>query len=203
MGKSTISVHLAAWFHQQGVDVALLDADINASSSQWIVNVEPDIYAEHVIDANIVRKVMKSLQSRYHVVVIDGPGGLAELNLRILLAADMAILPCGPTDLDLRASELSINVIKEAQDTRDNGLPKALFVPNRVQVNTLLSSEMMQQTERDIGIPVARTPIRLLQAYADAPGQGKTVFQMGYRGKDAADDLHNLFTEIMTYAGAT
>ena len=36
VGKSTFSVHLAAWLHEQGHRVTLADCDTQQSSSEWI-----------------------------------------------------------------------------------------------------------------------------------------------------------------------
>jgi len=42
VGKSTIAVHLAAWLHQQGKNVIVIDCDTQQSCSRWLhrVNVE-------------------------------------------------------------------------------------------------------------------------------------------------------------------
>lgn len=198
VGKSTIACHLAAWIKSEDVEVAFLDCDVQETSSRWLKDAEPTIPFKRVIDPNQIRGTITQLQRNYSVVVVDGPAGLTEVNLRVLLATDLALVPCGPTPVDIEASQLAVQVIKEAQESRDNGLPLAVFIPNKVQLNTKLGKELLEVAD-DIGIPVAQTPIRLRQIYAECRGVGKTVFQMGYRGKEAADDLRDVFNEVLKY----
>jgi len=110
----------------------------------------------------------------------------------------VALVPCGSPLLDLEASQLAVQVIKEAQESRDNGLPVAVFVANKVQLHSRLSQELLE-TARTIGIPMAQIAIRLRQMSADCRRQGTTVFKMGARGREAADDLRELFKEGFKY----
>src|SRR6266436_513763 len=43
VGKSTLSVHLAAWLHEQGHSVTLADCDTQHSSSEWISEAAPEV----------------------------------------------------------------------------------------------------------------------------------------------------------------
>ena len=36
VGKSTLAVHLAVWWKESGANVALVDADVQGSSSLWL-----------------------------------------------------------------------------------------------------------------------------------------------------------------------
>jgi chromosome partitioning protein len=198
VGKSTLATHLAAWIKEEGVDVAFVDSDVQETSSRWLKEAEPQIPVTRVINPNDMRSTLNRLKRNYPVVVIDGPAGLADVNLRILLATDIALVPCGPTPVDVEASQLAVQVIQEAQESRDNGLPIAIFIPNKVQPHTKLSRELLE-VAAEIGIPVAQTPIRFRQVYAECRGLGKTVFQLGYRGKEASADLRTLFTEVFRY----
>jgi chromosome partitioning protein len=198
VGKSTVAVNLAAWIRAEGVEVAFIDADVQETSSHWLKEAEPEIAVTRVINPNEMRGTVNRLKRNYPVVVIDGPAGLADVNLRILLATDVALVPCGPTPVDLEASQLAVQVIREAQESRGNGLPTAIFIPNKVQLQTRLGKELLE-VAAELGIPVAKTPIRFRQVYAECRGLGKTVFQMGYKGKEAADDFRTLFAEVFDY----
>jgi chromosome partitioning protein len=85
-------------------------------------------------------KQTKRLAKDYEHVVIDGPAGLDEVTRAMLLVADMALIPCGPSLLDVRAASLAVQVLESAQLVRD-GKPTALFFCNKVQPNTRLSRE--------------------------------------------------------------
>ena len=132
--------------------------------------------------------------------MIDGPAGLSEVTRTILFVADTTFLPCGPSVLDLRAANEAIRVVRQAQAIR-KGPPHAVLIPNKLQVHYRLSRELVE-TARALDIPSA-TGLRLRQAYADAAGQGKVVWQMGPRAEDAAREIRGLFEELYERGGET
>ena len=108
----------------------------------------------------------------------------------ILLLADLAWLPCGPSVLDLRAATEALRVVRQAQHIRQ-GPPQAVLVPNKLQVQYRLSRELLE-TLKSLEIP-AVGGLRLRQAYADAAGQGTVVWRLGPRGQAAALEIKELF----------
>jgi chromosome partitioning protein len=119
---------------------------------------------------------------------------LSEVTRAILLVADLALLPCGPSVLDVRAARDAIRVVKQAQGIR-RGPPAALLVPNRLQVQYRLSREFLD-VAKSLEIP-AMAGLRLRQAYADAAGQGTVVWHLGPRGEAAANEIKELFHELL------
>jgi chromosome partitioning protein len=115
----------------------------------------------------------------------------------ILFVADVTFLPCGPSVLDLRAAHEAIRVVRQAQNIR-KGPPKAVLVPNKLQVRHRLSAELLA-TARSLEVPCA-SGLRLLQAYADAVGQGTVVWRLGTRpSQDAANEMQSLLKELLEY----
>jgi chromosome partitioning protein len=193
VGKSTLAVHLAVWLAEQSNAVALVDADAQGSSSGWLQEVSSNtpIYRLQTPD-DILEKVPE-LSARFDKLIIDGPAGLSEVTRAILLVADLALLPCGPSALDLRAVDEAIRVVKQAQKIR-HGPPKALLVPNKLQVRHRLSREFLE-TAKTLGITVV-PELRLRQAYADAAGQGNVVWNLGPRAHSAGSEIESLFKRI-------
>jgi len=199
VGKSTLAVHLAVWLYDQGLSVILIDSDMQQSSSRWIAIAEPNIKTICMTDPNEILDDAYKLTEQAEIVVADGPAGVAELTRALLGIADMALVPCGPSGLDIEATSITVRLINQMRRIRkENSLPHAIFIANKVQTNTLLSKELLDAGE-SVGIPVAHTPIRLRQIYADAPGQRTVVWRMGYKGKEAANDMHALFEEVLHY----
>jgi len=198
VGKSTFAGHMTWWLHEQGQKVALVDTDLQRSSSIWMKRANSGISAFAFQDAKQFIREVAPLREEFEVLVVDGPGGIEEFTLRILLMADLALVLCLPSAFDLRASDSAIQVIKQAQIVRETGKPVALFLANRVQTRTRLSTELLM-TAQKIGIPMVKTAIHMRQVYADAPGQDTTVFAMGTRGKDAVEELNCVFQEVMQY----
>lgn len=190
VGKSTLAVHLVAWWTERGVSTALVDADAQGSSSTWLQEAmdRPHVFRLQTPD-DVLEKVPE-LAERFDRLVIDGPAGLSEVTRAVLLVADIAILPCGPSVLDLRAANEAIRVVKQAQSIR-HGPPRALLVPNKLQTRYRLSQELIQTAKR-LAIPAA-AGLHLRQAYADAAGQGTVVWKLAQGGEVAATEIRSLF----------
>jgi chromosome partitioning protein len=140
------------------------------------------------------------LGNQFDDVVIDGPAGLSEVTRTILFVADLTLLPCGPSVLDLRAARDAVRVVRQAQVIR-HGPPQAVLVPNKLQARFRLSAELLQAI-RALGIPSVGG-LRLRQGYADAAGQGKVVWQLGRGGAAATDEIKNLFEETCRHENRT
>lgn len=197
VGKSTIASHLAVWLKQNNVDVLLVDSDEQESSVDWALKVEKDLKVEKLEKSDDIYDEITAMKEKADVLIIDGAATLTETTRSILLASDLAIVPCTPSVLDLRATQKTFKVLLQAQKIR-NGKPQALIVPNRVNKKYRLSKELLESI-KDWGIKVTGS-LGHRQAYADAAGQDSVVWRMGYEAREASKEITNLFKEIMSYA---
>lgn len=193
VGKSTLSVHATVWLSEKRRRVAHVDADVQSSSTLWLKDVAPDIPLFRLLTPDDVLEQLPKIQEEFEHVMIDGPAGLSEVTRAILLLADIAFLPCGPSVLDLWAASGAINVLRQVQRIR-KGPPTAVLVPNKLKTRHRLSKEFLE-TARSMDIP-ASAGIRDLQAYADSVGQGTVVWRMGPRTIDASTEIQQLFMEL-------
>lgn len=194
VGKSTLSVHLAVWLSERGRKVVLVDADAQGASSVWLKEAAPGITIVRLQTPDDILEQIPKLQAEVDEVVVDGPAGLSELTRTILFVTEFAILPCGPSVLDLRAVNDAIRVVRQVQTIR-KGPPRAVLVPNRLQVQYRLSQELLEAS-KGLEIP-AVGGLRLRQAYADAVGQGTVVWRMATQSaRDAAAEVQQLFSEL-------
>jgi chromosome partitioning protein len=190
VGKTTLAVHLTAWWAQQGRRVVLVDADTQGSSSTWLQEAAPEIPALRLQSPDEILNEVPGLRREYEHLIVDGPAGLSEVTRSILLVADTAVLPCGPSVLDLRAAHEAIRVLQQAQQIRQ-GPPRAVLVPNKLQLRYRLSRELLEAVAT---LPVrARIGLQLRQAFADAAGQGTLVWRLGPRGRTATREIRGLF----------
>jgi chromosome partitioning protein len=192
VGKSTIAVHLAVAEAEKGRKVALIDSDVQESSSRWLQDLNDSVAVHRLQTPDDVLERAPELLEKYEVVIADGPAGLSEVTRAILLVSDMALLPCGPSTLDLRAARDAIRVVRQAQGIRKGAL-KTFFVPNKLQTNTRLSRELLD-TAQELGIPIM-PGLHLRQAYADAVGQGTVVWRLP-KTREAAEEINRLFASI-------
>ena len=194
VGKSTLSVHFVTWLSEQGGKVVLVDADSQGSSSTWLREAAPEIPIELLVTPDELLEGLGKLSLQFDHVVVDAPGVLADTIRCILLKTDVALLPCGPSALELRTAFDAVRVLKQVQDIR-GGPPMSFLVPNRIKTRQRLSKDFMDAATT-LGIPTT-SGLRDLQAYADAPGQATVVWKMGPRAADASQDIQQLFKEII------
>lgn len=198
VGKSTLAVHLAVWLNRLGHRVALADCDTQQSSSEWVREAAPSVKIARFDTPSEILNGLKSLGSEADFVVADGPGSQTETSRALLLRADMGIVPCKASMLEVRALAKATDVLREAQDIR-GGIPQAIIVLSMVGKNYRLTQDM-KDAAASLNLPLAETAMTLRQIYADAPGQGTTVWDLGARAKDAANEVEKLFREILPEA---
>lgn len=200
VGKSTLAVHLAAWLHHQGHNVVLADCDTQQSSSEWITEAAPGVRTVRLKDPNEILNTLPTLAQEADYVIADGPGSNTETSRALLLRVQLAIVPCKASMLEVRALAKATEVLRQAQDIRD-GKPEAMIVLSMVGKTYRLTQDM-KAAAATLHLPLARVALTLRQIYADAPGQGATVWQLGARGREAAMEVEDLFREILPDAVA-
>ena len=201
VGKSTLSVHLAAWLCQQGHRVTLADCDSQQSSSEWVREAVPQANAVRLDNPDVILNELPYLATETDYVIADGPGSQTETSRALLLRADLAIVPCKASMLEVRALAKATEVLRVSQDIR-GGLPRAVIVLSMVGKNYRLTADM-KDAAAALNLPMASGALILRQIYADAPGQGAVVWNMGTRARVAADEVDRIFREILPEAVAT
>lgn len=201
VGKSTLAVHLAAWLHEQGHSVMLADCDTQHSSSDWVKEAAPDVKTVRLADPTEILDRLPALGQQSDYVVADGPGSNTEISRALLLRADLALVPCKASMLEVRALAQATNVLRQSQDIR-SGSPSAMIILSMVGKTYRLTQDM-KDAAAALELPLAKTALTLRQIYADAPGQAAVVWQLGARGGEAAAEVEALFREILPDARAS
>jgi chromosome partitioning protein len=199
VGKSTIAVHLAVYLQRIGKRVLVIDCDMQRSCSRWLDRMGSGLLTERITDPDEVYEHAPKFAQEVDIVVADGPAGTDELTRALLMVCDLALVPCGPSPLDLEASQLAVRVIRQARVIRKGDLPRALFVPNKLQANTILSAQLLEAPAA-LGIPAVQNPLKYRQVYAVAAGQGQVVWQIEGAPGEAVGNMELLCQEILDYA---
>src|SRR5580658_10722434 len=153
VGKSTLSVHLAAWLAEQGHRVTLADCDTQQSSSEWIREATPQVKAVRLDNPDVILNELPLLNADADYVVADGPGSQTETSRALLLRADLAIVPCKASMLEVRALAKATEVLRVSQDIRA-GLPKAVILLSMVGKNYRLTADM-KDAAAALNLPLA------------------------------------------------
>ena len=138
VGKSTIAGNLAAEFAGMGHTVAVLDADPQHSLVAWAAQGGGMLAAcvEIADGAGTLRAHARKAEEDADIVLIDTPPGKSELIYQAALAADLMLLPCGPSPLDLFALKEALSLALKARGARRSKKPRIRFVPSRLEFCT-------------------------------------------------------------------
>jgi chromosome partitioning protein len=192
-GKTTLCVNLATALAQRG-PTTLLDADPQRSTLQWRTMRDGDGLS--VIDAvDDLSRAFADGRDRFQHLVIDCPPSVeAAQTLAALRMVDVALIPVQPSPLDIWATVHIEREIDEAQP--DNPGLRALLVINQLEPRTRLS-KMMRQALGELTVPVAEVAVRRRMAFRMSALEGRSVFDFGSRGREAAQEIQQLTDEVM------
>lgn len=190
VGKTTTSIHWVRWLSQRSQKVLLVDCDKQGSAREWGKSLGFNI--REMPDSNDLLEFLPKLSQEWDWVVVDGPAGNSEVCKSILMCADLILIPCQPTGLDLRASNEMLRVVRSLQSLRQ-GLPKAYLFLSRASTNTTLYRESLEVLN-NLGFPYLKQHISNRQAIARCAGEGTTVFDQ--RIKDSIKEFDSLFSEV-------
>lgn len=194
-GKTTLSVNVASGLARQS-KVAVVDADPQGSSLQWRAFSSNEDTVPVLAANEQLEDQAKQLLEEYQYVVIDCPPSVhAEQTKTVLGFSDIALVPVQPSPVDLWATVH----IEEAVDTaRDSNADlNAFLVINQLEPRTTMS-KLVRDALTEIKLPVANTALRRRAIYRSSALEGKSVFDMGSRGRDAAYELEQLIQELLT-----
>jgi len=193
VGKTTISVNVAATFAMAGRRVLLVDADPQGSSLAWSSARDLDpLFPVVGMAKPTLHRDLPEIAKDYDVVVIDGAPRVNELGRAAILASDLVIIPVQPSPYDVWAAAETVQLIREASVFKEN--LKAAFAINRKIVNTAIGRDVQAALD-PLEIPVLRTQLCQRVLYAESAAQGLAVAEVLPNG-DAAKELASLVSDI-------
>jgi chromosome partitioning protein len=151
VGKSTIAGNLAAEFAAMDRTVVALDADPQHSLATWAEQGEGML--SHCVEklnrgnTDELRAKVRAAQKAGDIVLIDTPPGLPDVAYQAMLLADLVLLPCGPSPLDLFALKEALGLALKARAERRSKKPRIRFVPSKVMKTTNLSRGLSSSLE--------------------------------------------------------
>jgi chromosome partitioning protein len=103
-GKTTLSVHLAVHLFDQGLRVAFVDNDPQASATKWLGSVEPGVPLHSTYDSRQLVDLLQQLNETHDVVIADAAPRLNDQTHVLMYFAKRVLIPVKPSVLDLQAT---------------------------------------------------------------------------------------------------
>jgi len=120
-----------------------------------------------------LRALARQAEKDADIVLIDTPPGTPEVTYEAAMVADLMLLPCGPSPLDLFALKEALSLALKARAERRSKKPRIRFVPSTVLMSTNLGRGLASSL-KDMGKKVL-PPIGQRIVVAEAVASGLTV----------------------------
>ena len=194
VGKTTLSVNLAASLARTGARLLLIDADPQGSALDWAAAREGEsLFSVIGFPRATIHKEIEKIGQGYDHIIIDGPPRVTDLARSAIMASDVVLIPVQPSPYDIWSVDEIVKLTEEARVYRDN--QKVTFVINRKIVNTIIGRDV-REALANYSIPTMTAAVTQRVIYAEAVAQGRAVYELDPNGPAAAE-IEAVITELL------
>jgi chromosome partitioning protein len=186
VGKTTVALHLAAAFWQRGENVLILDLDPQASAKEWHDARATELpHVESIQPTRLAKVIEQAKDIGTTVLILDTAPHAESAALEAARCADLVLVPCAPSIMDLRAMRKTADLLKLVK-------APSFAVLNSVPAVGTGADEAAQVIESEFALPSC--PVRLGDrvAYSRCLITGQTAIEFEPTGKAAkeVEQLH-------------
>ncbi len=199
--KSTLLQNLSIIHTLEGHETLIVDADVQASTNSFVqlrdeFSTEPRIPCIQKYGRSL-QKELQGLAQKYDTIFVDTPGRDAIETRGGMLAADILICPCQPSQLDLWAMENLHDAINTVLDFNP-GLKAYVILsrvsPNKLMRDTVEARAYLQEFEH---FTVCENEITERVIFRRAVSSGRSVIEMVPQDRKASNEIRLIYKEIL------
>jgi chromosome partitioning protein len=194
VGKTTLAIHLAAAFAAEGRSTLLLDLDPQSSAAEWRDHRQAEAPAVLSIQSARLGKVLEEARAiETDIVILDTAPHSESTALEAARIADLILVPCQPTIMDLRAIAKTVALLQLAKKP-----PFAVL--NGVPHQGAVAEEAATAIAESYGIAVAPVRIGDRVAFSRCMIGGQVAGEIEPGGK-AAQEVRELLAWVEDQLG--
>ncbi len=195
VGKTTLAMNMAAGLTRRGSCI-VVDADPQRSATMWIELSDSlrEFPAKVVPAEDEIKKQIIQLQTEFDYIVIDCPPEIkSDSTISAIEISQVLLIPLLPSPMDLWSSTRIEELIKRVQHV--NPTISAFVVLNQIEPRSAMSRGM-DDALQEIDTPVLRHRLSRRASYRTAALEGCSVYDLGYRGQVASEEIDNIIDEL-------
>ncbi len=201
VGKSTISQNLAVCLKQKGKSVCIVDTDTEQkSTAEWgdrRAQNSLDEIPVFLVDENTLAARTSEVADAFEFVIVDGSPALSEITTKIVLIADLVVVPVMPSGNDFGALQkflVRYNDTRAIQKRR--GIETAgMGVVLNVYDGKMIVNRTIHQAIEQLGVKLFEGKMGNRVAYREANLTGYGVCEL--QDKKAAAEVEVITDEIL------
>ena len=184
-GKTTVALHLAVTAAASGRRVALVDMDPQRSAADWWRSREAEAPELVEVDPGGLAPVVKAAKAAgVELLVVDTRPSAEADALEAATCADLALIVCKPSILDLRAVAGTVDTVNRAKT------PGRILINQAPPARGTVEAGIVQEATAALqgyGLPLAPVILHARAAYHAALIDGRAVNELEPSGKAAAE----------------
>lgn len=196
-GKSTTAINICVELSNSGKDVVIVDADRQATSSNWAgCRAENEsLTTVHCLQKyDNIRETLLDLDKRYEYVIVDVCGRDSRELRTAMTAANIMIMPLRPSQPDIDTLPEMQDIISQASDFNPHLVVFGLLTMASTNPIVKEENEALNIISEYKNIKPLKSIIRERKAYRDAISTGNGVVELS--NVKAKKEIKKLVEEV-------